>query len=200
MKNRHQILLITCLSLVVLLTAILVITYRPGPSRMRFRKEILTERQLRNREILRQLGQAYSDMEKGDVNTAEKSLKKILREHPTHTMANQLLGQVYYQTSRYRQAEEIYREMIRRNEFDASAYNNLGQVLSRQKRYTEALTALLHSKKLNPNNMTVYINLSVVYAALNRHEDAREMFMAAHCQLLQKQQQQAESDKRKQNE
>ena len=143
--------------------------------------------QLQNELILNQLGLAYSSMEKGNFAAAERSLKKILKERPTNSMAMQLLGHVYYRTERYKEAEQVYRNMLKNNEFDATAYNNLGQTLNRQGRQQEALQALLQSRELNPNNMTVYINLSVVYAALNEHEKAREMFMTAHRQLLEKQ-------------
>ena len=188
MKTRRQILLLTCLSFVVFLTAILVTTYRPKMTQAYARKNIPSETQKRNEKLLNQLGQAYASMEKGDFDAAETSLKKILQQRPTYSMAMQLLGHVYYRSERYQKAEEVYRQMIKNNEFDASAYNNLGQALSRQGRHQEALKELLHSEKLNPNNETVYINLSVVYAALDQPQKARETFMAAHRLLLQKQQ------------
>lgn len=188
MKNRRQILLLTCLSFVVFLTAILVTTYRPKMTQAYARKNIPSETQKRNEKLLNQLGQAYASMEKGDFDAAEANLKKILQKRPTYSMAMQLLGHVYYRSERYQKAEEVYRQMIRNNEFDASAYNNLGQALSRQGRHQEALKELLHSEKLNPNNETVYINLSVVYAALDQPQKARETFMTAHRLLLQKQQ------------
>ena len=188
MKSRRQILLLTSLSFVVFLTAILVTTYRPKMTQAYARKNIPSETQKRNEKLLNQLGQAYASMEKGDFDAAEASLKKILQQRPTYSMAMQLLGHVYYRSERYQKAEEVYRQMIKNNEFDASAYNNLGQALSRQGRHQEALKELLHSEKLNPNNETVYINLSVVYAALDQPQKARETFMAAHRLLLQKQQ------------
>ena len=191
MKSRRQILLLTCLSFVVFLTAILVTTYRPKMTQAYARKNIPSETQKRNEKLLNQLGQAYASMEKGDFDAAEASLKKILQQRPTYSMAMQLLGHVYYRSERYQKAEEVYRQMIKNNEFDASAYNNLGQALSRQGRHQEALKELLHSEKLNPNNETVYINLSVVYAALDQPQKARETFMTAHRLLLQKQQKNA---------
>ena len=191
MKSRRQILLLTCLSFVVFLTAILVTTYRPKMTQAYARKNIPSETQKRNEKLLNQLGQAYASMEKGDFDAAEASLKKILQQRPTYSMAMQLLGHVYYRSERYQKAEEVYRQMIQNNEFDASAYNNLGQALSRQGRHQEALKELLHSEKLNPNNETVYINLSVVYAALDQPQKARETFMTAHRLLLQKQQKNA---------
>lgn len=191
MKSRRQILLLTSLSFVVFLTAILVTTYRPKMTQAYARKNIPSETQKRNEKMLNQLGQAYASMEKGDFDAAEASLKKILQKRPTYSMAMQLLGHVYYRSERYQKAEEVYRQMIKNNEFDASAYNNLGQALSRQGRYQEALKELLHSEKLNPNNETVYINLSVVYAALDQPQQARETFMTAHRLLLQKQQKNA---------
>ncbi|MBQ7392767.1 MAG: tetratricopeptide repeat protein [Lentisphaeria bacterium] len=187
MKNSRQILMITCLSFVVLMTAILVVSYRPAFTQAHTRVCTPSAAQMRNERLLHQLGRAYANMDKGDFATAERDLLQILKERPTHSMAMQLLGHVYYRAERYKDAEKIYREMIQNNEFDASAYNNLGQVLSRQGRHKEALTELEHARSLNPGNMTVYINLSVVYAALNQHEKARDMFMAAHRQLLEKQ-------------
>ena len=191
MKSRRQILLLTCLSFVVFLTAILVTTYRPKMTQAYARKNIPSETQKRNEKLLNQLGQAYASMEKGDFDAAEASLKKILQQRPTYSMAMQLFGHVYYRSERYQKAEEVYRQMIKNNECDASAYNNLGQALSRQGRHQEALKELLHSEKLNPNNETVYINLSVVYAALDQPQKARETFMTAHRLLLQKQQKNA---------
>ena len=187
MKKRRQILMLICLSTIVLLTTILVTTYRPTITQAYLRKNSPSAVQLQNELILNQLGLAYSSMEKGNFAAAERSLKKILKERPTNSMAMQLLGHVYYRTERYKEAEQVYRNMLKNNEFDATAYNNLGQTLNRQGRQQEALQALLQSRELNPNNMTVYINLSVVYAALNEHEKAREMFMTAHRQLLEKQ-------------
>ena len=187
MKSRRQILLITCLSAVVLMTAVLVISYRPRVTQSRIRRSLPNATQVRNKELLRQLGQAYSYMENGNMAAAEKNVLNILRERPHHTMAKQLQGEIYYRTERYEEAEKVYREILSNNDFDASAYNNLGQTLWRMGKNEEALKQLLRSRELNPNNMVVYINLSVVYAALNQHEKAREMFMAAHRQLLEKQ-------------
>ena len=187
MKKRRQILLLVLLGFVVLLTALLILSYRGGGLREHARRKADTEIQRRNQEILRQLGTAYSAMEKGEYDSAEKMLTAILQERPGHSMAMQLLGRLYYRAGRYRKAETIYREMIANNEFDATSYNNLGQVLYRQGRNREALEYLLRSRELNPKNMTVYINLSVVYMALNEQDLAREMFLEAHRQLREKQ-------------
>ena len=187
MKSRRQILLLTSLSFVVFLTAILVTTYRPRMTQAYARKNIPSEIQMRNEKLHHQFGQAYTSMEKGNFDTAEAILKRILQKHPTYSIAMQLLGHVYYRSERYQKAEEVYRQMIKNNEFDASAYNNLGQALSQQGRHQEALKELLHSEKINPNNETVYINLSVVYAALDQPQKARDTFMTAHRLLQQKQ-------------
>ena len=186
-KKSRQILLLVLLGFVVLLTALLIVSYRSSGMRLHPRRTAAGTPQRRNQELLRQLGTAYSAMEKGEFADAEKQLKEILQERPGHSMVMQLLGQLYYRTERYRKAEAIYRKMVENNEFDASACNNLGQVLYRQGRHREALGYLLRSKQMNPKNMTVYINLSVVYSALNEQELAREMFMEAHRQLREKQ-------------
>lgn len=187
MKKRRQILLFILLGGVVLLTALLIASYRGNGLRAHPRRNAGGAAQRRNQEVLRQLGTAYSAMEKGEFADAENTLSAILEERPGHTMAMQLLGRLYYRTERYRKAEAIYREMIANNEFDATACNNLGQVLYREGRNREALEYLLRSRELNPKNMTVYINLSVVYMALNEQDLAREMFLEAHRQLREKQ-------------
>lgn len=185
--NKKQIFLLIFCGIVVLLTALLVTSYRPRFTQMHFRRQITSETQLRHQELMHQLGEAYSYMGKSDYAAAEQCLTKILHHRPNHSMAMEMLGQLYYKTGRFRKAEATFRRKIEKNEFDASAHNNLGQALYRQGRNEEALIYLLKSRDLNPSNMTVYINLSVVYSALNQHELAREMFLEAHRQLLEKQ-------------
>ncbi len=187
MKNRRQIILLCILGMVVLLTALLVMTYQAAGVRKKIFQQEPTAIQLRSAYVLQQLGHAYTVMSKGNFRDSERILKQLLKRYPGHSMAMQLLGQLYYRWERYKDAEKVYRTMIRNNEFDAASYNNLGQVLSRQGCYQEAEECLLKSRELNPRNMTVYINLSVVYSAMNRQEEAREMFMEAHRQLQEKQ-------------
>ena len=186
MKNRRPYFLLLLLGLVVFLTALLVLTYRSNGVKIRSGASKPSEIQRRNEILLRQLGHAYTLMEREEFSPAEKILKDILKTRPNHSMALQLLGQLFYRTERYSEAENVYRTMLKNNEFDAAAFNNLGQVLYRLGRHGEALQNLLKSKELNPGNMIVYINLSVVYAALNRQELARDMFMEAHRQLAEK--------------
>lgn len=187
MKKLRRILLLVLLGIVVLLTALLIFSYRAGGMREHPGRNTDTATRQRNRELLRRLGTAYSAVEKGNWAAAEKMLDSILQERPGHSMAMQLLGRLYYRSGRYRKAEAVYRELLANNEFDATSCNNLGQVLYRQGRHREALSYLLRSRELNPKNMTVYINLSVVYMALNEQDLAREMFLEAHRQLREKQ-------------
>ncbi len=166
---------------VVLLTTLLVLTYR-FPARRRAATAAERQNSARLERTMQRLGRAYSEVEDGRLATAEVILKEILQHEP-HPMALRLLGRIYYESGRFPEAEEVFRKLIDRNMFDAPAHNNLGQVLFRRGQYPEALSELKKSLELNPESPMVHLNLSSVYAALNDQAAARRHFLEARKRL-----------------
>ncbi len=177
-KNSRLFLLLFPLAAVVLLTAVLVSTYRYPTVRMPSPGE--RTMLAKNARLLQKLGKAYSELEDGRVNSAEQQLKEILSTDPQQPMALRLLGRLYYESRRYPEAEEVFRRLIERNDFDAAAHNNLGQALLRLNRLDDALHELQEASDLNPDSPLVHLNLSGVYSALGQPEKARKHFLEAH--------------------
>ncbi len=180
-KQSKLFCLLIPLACVVLLTTLLVATYR-FPTYRRTATAAERQNSARLERIMQKLGRAYSEVEDGRLATAEVILKEIL-QHEQHPMALRLLGRIYYESGRFPEAEEIFRKLIDRNMFDAPAHNNLGQVLFRRGRYQESLGELQKSLELNPESPLVHLNLSSVYAALNDQEAARQHFLEARKRL-----------------
>ncbi len=169
------------LACVVLLTTLLVVTYR-FPTHRRTATSAERQNSARLERIMQKLGRAYSEVEDGRLATAETILNEIL-QHEQHPMALRLLGRIYYESGRFPEAEEVFRKLIDRNMFDAPAHNNLGQVLFRRGQYQEALCELKKSLELNPESPMVHLNLSSVYTALKDQEAARRHFLEARKRL-----------------
>ncbi len=170
--------LVFALAVIVLMTAILISSYRFPADKLPTPGERAI--QAKSARILQKIGKAYSEIEDGRGAAAEALLKELLIQEPSQPMALRLLGRIYYETGRYEEARCIFVKLIERNDFDAPAHNNLGQVLVRLGRYEEAQKELKTALEINPSSPLVYLNLSNLYSAMGNTEEARRYFLEAH--------------------
>ncbi len=170
--------LLLALGIIVLLTAVLISSYRFPAARIPSSGERAI--QAKNARMLQKIGKAYSEIEDGRSEAAEALLKELLVQDSSQPMALRLLGRIYYETGRYEDARNVYLKLIERNDFDAPAHNNLGQVLVRLGQYKEAQKELETALEINPSSPLVYLNLSSLYSAMGNTEEARKYFLEAH--------------------
>jgi len=126
---------------------------------------------------------------KGELNTAEESLQKVLNHIPYDLHANNQLGHIAKVRSNYSQAEEYYLRVLSDAENDrawkAAAYGNLGIVYRRKGQLGQAEE--LHKRSLEIDEelrnlggiASDYSNLGAIYLTQGKLNDAEKMFRKA---------------------
>ncbi len=95
----------------------------------------------------------------GDLADAEAAYKQILRNHPNHPGALQLLGVIVSQGGRNEEAVELIEKSISLNPDNAAAQSNLGVVLNNLNRNVESAKACRAALRLEPDNAEAHYNL-----------------------------------------
>lgn len=110
----------------------------------------------------------------GDLESAERHLRRALNIWPEMNVAKRLLGFVYVQRSQPDQAISILREALGHDPLDAETYNTLASAYMQKGLFTQAEDLLFMSMKLRPDYMYAYLNLGLLYLATQRYEAAAE--------------------------
>ena len=109
---------------------------------------------------------------KGYLAEAESLYRDILRKHPRHFDALQLLGAVNLQRGRFEEAYRLCNDAIRINPRCDSAHANLGYILVALKRPAEALDSCDKALAINPNHAEALCTRGNALKDLGRDEDA----------------------------
>lgn len=113
-----------------------------------------------------------------ELEAAETTIRRALRNAPTHTAALNNLGLVLTARERLAEAEAVYRQAIAQRPDHARALSNLGALLVRQDRAEEALP--LHRQAVAAaSTYETQLNLGSALLKLERFEEAAEAFHAA---------------------
>jgi len=121
---------------------------------------------------LRDFADAQHDLEKHDVESAEKRLDRAVEVAPQFAGAWNTLGTIAYQTHRFPLAEERFRRAL---EADARAYEplvNLGGVLVTLHKLDEALEVNVHAALSRPSDALANSQLGMVYFELGQLDSA----------------------------
>ena len=86
------------------------------------------------------------------LDEAEALYRRILRSHPEHPDALNLLGVIVQQRGEHATAEELIRKAIRSSPRVADYHNNLGKVLVRQGKIDEAVAYFRKAERLGPRD------------------------------------------------
>ena len=87
----------------------------------------------------------------GNLSTAEKIYRKILKADPKHAISLQFLGVISHQTGQNAMARKLIRRALAINPRLAGAHNNLGVVLQSDGKLEHALQSFQQSISLKPN-------------------------------------------------
>ncbi len=121
---------------------------------------------------LRDYVDANRDLEKRDVEAAEKHLEHAVEVAPRFAAAWNTLGTIAYQTQRFPLAEERFRQALKQ---DPAAYEplvNLGGVLVTMHQLDEALDVNVHAAMTRPNDALANSQLGMTYFELGQFDSA----------------------------
>jgi Tfp pilus assembly protein PilF len=121
---------------------------------------------------LRDYVDAHRDLEKHDVEAAEKHLEHAVELAPRFANAWNTLGTIAYQTRRFSLAEERFRQALKQ---DATAYEplvNLGGVLVTLHKLDEALEVNVHATLTCPGDALANSQLGMTYFELGQFDSA----------------------------
>ena len=90
-------------------------------------------------------------------------LDRVLELNPDHFEALWMRGNIYYEASNYKKAEEFYRRMVALSPTTSGGYINLANTLKTLDRGPEARDLLNKAKELDPENGLVDFSLGTLY-------------------------------------
>jgi Tfp pilus assembly protein PilF len=137
------------------------------------RRHSVTVRELAIPErALRDFMDAQRDLEKRDVEAAEKHLEHAVEVAPQFAQAWNTLGTIAYQTRRFPLAEQRFRQSLKH---DPTAYEplvNLGGVLVTVHKLDESLEVNVHATLTRPNDALANSQLGMTYFELGQFDSA----------------------------
>ncbi len=116
----------------------------------------------------------------GKLPAAADRLKTLLVFRPNHFPSLAMLGDIYYRTGKYKEAEMIFRNQIRKQPDDAMAFNNLGLALAKQGKFKEAIKAETKALDIQPESPSYMLNLSGMYSVSGDKNASIEYFRKAY--------------------
>uniref|UniRef100_Q01ZA4 TPR repeat-containing protein n=1 Tax=Solibacter usitatus (strain Ellin6076) TaxID=234267 RepID=Q01ZA4_SOLUE len=137
------------------------------------RRHAVSARQLTIPErAVRDYEDSQHDLEKRDVESAEKRLEHAVELAPQFENAWNTLGTIAYQTRRFTLAEQRFREALKQ---DPTAYEplvNLGGVLVTLHKLDEALEVNVHAALTRPGDALAESQLGMTYFELGQFDNA----------------------------
>ena len=116
--------------------------------------------------------EAQAAEEAGDVATAERLYRKVMKVDPADPSAAFNLGNLLCAASRKAEAEAAYRAAVKTDKTYAEAWYNLAKFLDAQRRTQEAVTCLKRALDGNPDYADAMFNLAMHLQELGEHADA----------------------------
>ena len=117
--------------------------------------------------------------QKGQLAEAQRVYRKVLKLHPEHFDALNMLGVIAAQSKNHLQAVELIGRAIEINPNIAESYINRGAALKDLKRPDEALASYEQAIKLKPDYAEAHYNRGNVLQDLRRLDDALASFEQA---------------------
>ena len=137
------------------------------------RRHSVTARELKIPErAVREYADAQRDLEKRDVDAAEKHLEHAVELAPQFASAWNTLGTIAYQTRRFPLAEQRFRQALKQDPTVYEALVNLGGALVTQHKLDEALEVNAHATLIRPNDALANSQLGMTYFELGQFDSA----------------------------
>ena len=116
-----------------------------------------------------------------DFIGAERCYQTVLRDHPDHPDALNLLSTLAVEAGRLGIAEQLLRGALAQSPKHPGYLSNLGNVLALQRRHPEAAQAFEAALASQPGLIDAMTGLSTAYLLLNRGDAALAMARRAYC-------------------
>jgi tetratricopeptide (TPR) repeat protein len=116
--------------------------------------------------------EAQAAEESGDIATAERLYRRVMKIDPADPAAPFNLGNVLRSSGRSLEAEAAYRVAVRADPNFASAWYNLADVLDDQRRINEAIECLESALDADPTYADAMFNIGLFLQRLERHAEA----------------------------
>jgi len=126
---------------------------------------------------------AKNALNEGNIARAEDILRSLLLFFPGSPTAEKLLGNVFYLSERYADAERIYRTILARDPSDLVSLNNLAIVQGMQGNFADAVSNMKKVSEVEPGSAIPDLNLAGLYSRSGNRSLARKHFEAARQKL-----------------
>ena len=126
------------------------------------------------------LQKALALQQAGQRAQAKSLYEEILRSHPEHFDALQLLALIVSELNRFDEAESLYLKALRIRPNSAGVHVNYGTMLHRLKRFEAAVASYDRALALDPKLAVAYTNRGVALGQLGRFEES----VASHNQAI----------------
>lgn len=118
--------------------------------------------------------EAQKDLNRHDVESAQKRLERAVDRSPEFSPAWNNLGTIAYQQRNYARAEECFREALEQDPQSYEALVNLGGVLITLHELDEALTRNALATEKRPNDALAQSQLGMTYFSLGQYDLAKK--------------------------
>lgn len=108
----------------------------------------------------------------GNLNDAEKNLRKLIKDYPDYAFGYYQLGNVLFRQGQKDEAIKEYQQAIHLNSNYALAYNAIGEVLASQEQWSQAASEYNQALKINPNYGEALANMAQALWAQGNQKDA----------------------------
>jgi tetratricopeptide (TPR) repeat protein len=119
------------------------------------------------------------ELERGNVEAAEKYFHRSLAIHPGYFAAYNNLASIYLRRGETEEAIKLMREAIASSPGDQFAYNTLARMLMGQEDYAGAEDALKKALRIDKRYSEARHSLGKLYLKLGRGQEALEQFTLA---------------------
>jgi tetratricopeptide (TPR) repeat protein len=116
---------------------------------------------------------------KGDLATAEKEYRAVLKLSPDLAEVSSNLGLVYYLQRKDDEAIKVFQEALKRKPALVSANLFLGMTYTRTNQYDKSIEPLKEAISLNPGELRAYLNLGLSYIELGKEREALKVLQDA---------------------
>jgi superkiller protein 3 len=118
------------------------------------------------------LATASADLQKNNLDGAEKAVWAVLSADPSNQDALTMLGVIRGRQQRFAEAEALFRRVLQLNPQSASASRDLANSLMAQDKKTDALNEYKHAIELAPQDMELRLEVAQLELANGEFEGA----------------------------
>ncbi len=118
------------------------------------------------------ISEAVAELQRGDLSSAEQTLRAELQRSPNDVTAQGVLGVVLDQEKRFAEADTVYRRAIAAAPDSAPLLNNFGNHLLTAGKLAEARKVFLRVLALNPDQANANVQLATIALRLKSPVEA----------------------------